>query len=271
MLNTQTNYPLQSFEPEEVISESEAEAQSGTRTPSPMARRMTHHQLYPSIPSIASPPPTSSPPESYISLSSSTYLSTPLGRKRRQSTFPSIKRRSSVSDMVSYFTNFREGYVKRSDTPSRLSDRVNIFEDLSSDSDDSDVDCIGATLVLEAARAQRNVRLAEKVLSKVLSEEHTALGRLYQFQAAKAEKRLDNAECVIGAVRNSMRNNGIPFDIDIPLLPRKRCRSPADSKQGAGASLVPSKRVTYSTTAIYFRHLLNVTTMRCNHTLNSDN
>jgi hypothetical protein len=102
------------------------------------------------------------------------------------------------------------------------------------------VDHIGATLVLEAARAQHNVCLAEKVLSKHLSEEHAALGRLYQFQVAKAEKRLDNAECVIGAICNSMRTNGIPFNINLPLLPCKRCRSPADLEQGAGGMLLLS-------------------------------
>ncbi|KAF9232691.1 hypothetical protein BU15DRAFT_80960 [Melanogaster broomeanus] len=211
----------------EIISGSEVSTTQST--PSPMS-----YQRYPSTASITSPPPTSSPPENCVLQSSSpTYLKTPLGLKRQRTTSSPIKKRISVSNIVSDFTNLKEGYLECSEMPSKYSDRGSIFDDLSSDSDGPDTEYIGARLVLEAACAQRNVHHAEKVLSKYLSEEHIALGRVYQFQEAKANRRLVNAECIIGAVRNSMRTNGIPFNTQVLILPYKRHRSSVDSNSAA--------------------------------------
>ncbi|KAF9231428.1 cortical protein marker for cell polarity-domain-containing protein [Melanogaster broomeanus] len=217
----------------EIISGSEVSTTQST--PSPMS-----YQWYPSTTSITSPPLTSSPPGNCVLRSSSpTYLKTPLGLKRRRTT-PPIKKRTPVGNIVSDFTSLKEGYLECSETPSKYSDRGSIFDDLSSDSDGPDTEFMGARLVLEAARAQRNVRHAEKVLSKYLSEEHIALGRVYQFQEAKANRRLVNAECIIGAVRNSMRTNGIPFNTQVPIL--KRRRSSVDSNSAADELELGSRR-----------------------------
>ncbi|KAF9231294.1 cortical protein marker for cell polarity-domain-containing protein [Melanogaster broomeanus] len=199
MLNT---YPSQGTDHDFSETISGSEVSTTQSTPSPMS-----YQRYPSTASITLPPPTSSPPENCVLRSSSpTYLKTPLGLKRRRTTSSPIKKRISVSNIVSDFTNLKEGYLECSETPSKYSDRGSIFDDLSSDSDGPDTEYIGARLVLEAARAQRNVRHAEKVLSKYLSEEHIALGRVYQFQEAKANRRLVNAECIIGAFRSFHTN-----------------------------------------------------------------
>ncbi|KAF9237843.1 cortical protein marker for cell polarity-domain-containing protein [Melanogaster broomeanus] len=215
-----------------------SEVSTTQSTPSPMS-----YQRYPSTASITSPPPTSSPPENCVLRSSSpTYLEMPLGLKRRRTTSSPIKKRISVSNIISDFTNLKEGYLECSEMPSKYSDRGSIFDNLSSDSDGPDTEYIGARLVLEAAHAQRNVRHAEKVLSKYLSKEHIALGRVYQFQEAKANRRLVNAECIIGAVCNSMHTNGIPFNTQVPILPYKRRRSSVDSNSAADVPLTLENR-----------------------------
>ncbi|KAG1737756.1 hypothetical protein EDB19DRAFT_1909532 [Suillus lakei] len=81
-----------------------------------------------------------------------------------------------------------------------------------------------AILVLDASRAQRDVRLAEKKLADSIIKENDVLGRLYRFQAGEAQKQLVNANIGIGYICHSIRKSGIALLEE--SKPRKcRCTS----------------------------------------------
>ncbi|KAG2748754.1 hypothetical protein P692DRAFT_20874740 [Suillus brevipes Sb2] len=108
-------------------------------------------------------------------------------------------------------------------------------EDSLSDSTDcSDIDRISnelkAQLVLDATRAQRDVRLAEKTLADCILKQNTALGKLYEFEATEAERKLEDADIDIGFVRHSVRKSGIALYED--SHPRKRHRKSASQVDG---------------------------------------
>ncbi|KAG1732350.1 hypothetical protein EDB19DRAFT_1831367 [Suillus lakei] len=64
-------------------------------------------------------------------------------------------------------------------------------------------------LVLDASRAQQDVRLAEKRLADSIIKENDALGRLYRFQAGEAQKQLVNTNVGIGYIHHSIHKSGI--------------------------------------------------------------
>ncbi|KAG1838782.1 hypothetical protein F4604DRAFT_1691493 [Suillus subluteus] len=51
-----------------------------------------------------------------------------------------------------------------------------------------------AQLVLNATRAQQDVCLVEKTLTDCIVQQNIALGRLYQFEATEAERKLQDAD-----------------------------------------------------------------------------
>ncbi|KAG2132154.1 uncharacterized protein EDB93DRAFT_1107984 [Suillus bovinus] len=73
-----------------------------------------------------------------------------------------------------------------------------------------------AQLVLNATRAQRNVCLAEKTLADCVVQQNIVLGRLYQFEATEAGRKLEDADINIGYVRHSVRKIGITLLEDFP-------------------------------------------------------
>ena len=83
-----------------------------------------------------------------------------------------------------------------------------------------------ARLVLDASRAQRDVRLAEKKLADSIIKENDAFGRLYRFQTEKAQKQLVDANFGIGYIHHSIRKSGVTLS-DISK-PRKRRRTSDD-------------------------------------------
>ncbi|KAG1816958.1 hypothetical protein EV424DRAFT_1540659 [Suillus variegatus] len=90
-----------------------------------------------------------------------------------------------------------------------------------------------AQLVLNATRAQRNVCLAEKTLADCVVQQNIALGRLYQFEATEAGRKLEDADIDIGYVRHSVRKIGITLLEDFPTSkPRKRRRKSASQLDG---------------------------------------
>ncbi|KAG1776907.1 hypothetical protein EV702DRAFT_1045917 [Suillus placidus] len=84
-----------------------------------------------------------------------------------------------------------------------------------------------AQLILNATQAQQDVCLAEKTLADCIVKQNVALGRLYQFEATEAGKKLDDADINIGYVRHSVRKSGITLLEDFTTSkPRKRrCKS----------------------------------------------
>lgn len=66
----------------------------------------------------------------------------------------------------------------------------------------SDVDHMEdkAQLILNATRAQRDVRLTEKRLADSIVKANTALGMLYKFEVLEAERNLQEANVDIGYV-----------------------------------------------------------------------
>ncbi|KAG2114666.1 uncharacterized protein F5147DRAFT_649830 [Suillus discolor] len=99
----------------------------------------------------------------------------------------------------------------------------------SKDCDDSDTNTTGdestdsteearARLVLEASRAQRDVRLAEKRLADSIIKENDALGRLYKFQAGEVQKQLLDANVSIGYTRHSICKSDEPSVASTAML-----------------------------------------------------
>ncbi|KAG0698408.1 hypothetical protein DFH29DRAFT_878018 [Suillus ampliporus] len=107
-------------------------------------------------------------------------------------------------------------------------------DSLSESTDSSDIDRtsneLKAQLVLNATRAQRDVRLAEKTLADCILKENTALRKLYEFEATEAERKLEDADIDIGFVCHSVRKSGIALYED--TNPRKRRRESASQVDG---------------------------------------
>jgi len=84
-----------------------------------------------------------------------------------------------------------------------------------------------AQLVLNVTRAQRDVRLAEKRLADSVLKQNVALGKLYEFEATEAERKLEDADIDIGHVCHSVHKSGITLLEDFATSkPQKRhCRS----------------------------------------------
>ncbi|KAG1901701.1 uncharacterized protein F5891DRAFT_979209 [Suillus fuscotomentosus] len=78
------------------------------------------------------------------------------------------------------------------------SDCEDINDEDTNSSDNGHDEEFKAQLVLNATRAQRDVRLAEKKLADCILKENTALGVLYQFKATEAERKLEDADMDIG-------------------------------------------------------------------------
>ncbi|KAG2111213.1 uncharacterized protein F5147DRAFT_771942 [Suillus discolor] len=80
-----------------------------------------------------------------------------------------------------------------------------------------------AQLVLNVTRAQRDVRLAEKTLADSVLKQNVALGKLYEFEATEAERKLEDADIDIGYVHHSVRKSGITLleDFASTSKPRK--------------------------------------------------
>ncbi|KAG1724337.1 uncharacterized protein EDB91DRAFT_1255301 [Suillus paluster] len=82
-----------------------------------------------------------------------------------------------------------------------------------------------AQLVLNVTRAQRDVCLAEKTLTDSVLKQNVALGKLYEFEATEAERKLEDADIDIGYVHHSVRKSGITLLEDFATSkPRKRRR-----------------------------------------------
>ncbi|KAG1852598.1 hypothetical protein C8R48DRAFT_777418 [Suillus tomentosus] len=118
----------------------------------------------------------------------------------------------------------------------RESDCKNHEDSLSESTDSSDP--LKAQLVLNATRAQRDVRLAEKTLADCILKENAAPGKLYKFEATEAERKLEDTNIDIGFVRHSVRKSGITLYED-STKPRKHRRESA-SQLGAETSLAAS-------------------------------
>ncbi|KAG1796718.1 uncharacterized protein HD556DRAFT_1306901 [Suillus plorans] len=105
-------------------------------------------------------------------------------------------------------------------------------DSLSEFTDSSDTDRttneLKAQLVLNATRAQQDVRLAEKTLADCILKENTVLGKLYKFEATVAERMLEDANIDISFVRHSVRKSGITLYED--SKPRKQCRQSTSSQ-----------------------------------------
>ncbi|KAG2096054.1 uncharacterized protein F5147DRAFT_656669 [Suillus discolor] len=100
-----------------------------------------------------------------------------------------------------------------------------------------------ARLVLDASRAQRDVRLAEKKLADSIIKENEALGRLYRFQAEEAQKQLMDANFSIGYICHSIRKSGVTLS-DSNSKPRKRRRTSDDGRvHDLDELLVPANRL----------------------------
>ncbi|KAG2748095.1 hypothetical protein P692DRAFT_20875007 [Suillus brevipes Sb2] len=120
------------------------------------------------------------------------------------------------------------------------------------DNDDSDTSTTGdestdstkearARLVLDASRAQRDVRLAEKKLADSIIAENDALGRLYRFQAEEAQKQLVDTNFSIGYIHHSIRKSGVTLS---DSHPRKRRRTSDDGRvHDSDELLVPANHI----------------------------
>ncbi|KAG1747220.1 uncharacterized protein EDB91DRAFT_1245657 [Suillus paluster] len=82
-----------------------------------------------------------------------------------------------------------------------------------------------AQLVLNVTQAQRDVCLAEKTLADSVLKQNVALGKLYEFEATEAERKLEDADIDIGYVHHSVCKSGITLLEDFATSkPRKHCR-----------------------------------------------
>ncbi|KAH7917078.1 hypothetical protein BV22DRAFT_1135721 [Leucogyrophana mollusca] len=96
-----------------------------------------------------------------------------------------------------------------------------VYSDSSGETDDEkyQTECKKAKLVLDAARANRKVRHAEKYLADCVLEQHAVLHNLYRFNADIAEKKLENAEMDVGRVRLDIQRNKLSL---CPTPPQRR-------------------------------------------------
>ncbi|KAG0704059.1 hypothetical protein DFH29DRAFT_997945 [Suillus ampliporus] len=115
----------------------------------------------------------------------------------------------AIGALPKYIPSKAGGLMQHLITPNISESRHSIAAHVSAfqpnkDCDDSDTSTTGdesidsteearARLVLDASRAQRDVRLAEKKLADSIIKENDALGRLYRFQAGEAQKQLVDA------------------------------------------------------------------------------
>ncbi|KAF9245450.1 hypothetical protein BU15DRAFT_59027 [Melanogaster broomeanus] len=153
---------------------------SGSESGSGESILPTNYELYSTIASTTTPatlskthPPTSSvsPPPTGHSLTGQSIRPTVTPGRVKLWT---VQKRGSVRDLMSTFTLLAP---KHPNTQSTVMD----MEEVSSGSESDEV---GARLVLDAARAQRDALKAEKYLSQCLLKEHAAFARLYSQDVA---------------------------------------------------------------------------------------
>ncbi|KAH7918087.1 hypothetical protein BV22DRAFT_1134870 [Leucogyrophana mollusca] len=165
---------------------------------------------------------SSIPRKAFSSRSSSLVRHLPVAMQRH---------RSPNSSAVSVESDSR---TLRASSPSCLHDPSSLVNGNGPDIDPWDeseddnyyTDCQEAKLVLDAARAQRKVRHAEKYLADCVLERYNILTDLYRFKAEVAEKKLEDADMDTGRVRLSIKRNGLSL---CPAPPRRRRRSAAST------------------------------------------
>ena len=65
-----------------------------------------------------------------------------------------------------------------------------------------------ATLLLEIARARRDVCHAQKLLAECLNRENKSLCELHQFKARRFAELVDDADLSIGRIRAAFNSHG---------------------------------------------------------------
>ncbi|KIK74413.1 hypothetical protein PAXRUDRAFT_175771 [Paxillus rubicundulus Ve08.2h10] len=85
-------------------------------------------------------------------------------------------------------------------------------------------DDVGARLMLDVARPQHDMLIAEKQLSKCCLNENIVLWKLYQHRAKETGQQLDEIDMDICFVHHSMRNGGMSFSDQSFFTPIQVCK-----------------------------------------------
>ncbi|KAG2134509.1 hypothetical protein DEU56DRAFT_913697 [Suillus clintonianus] len=96
-----------------------------------------------------------------------------------------------------------------------------------------DTDDLEANLLMELARARREILRAEKSLADCMVREHEVLADLSKFKSSISERRLDMADIGLGRMRVAFRNHGLFHN----ALPHHALHSSPVESQATGQNI----------------------------------